>query len=134
MISNFFSRFWSTDYDEEDAIIDDTLSTSVDDNTYTNFITDLIDSINNAVTCDWSQVEEVEIPFGLVDASVTYKSDMISSHLPNVLTLLINGFWMYLFGIYIFKFALNLVNWLKSGDILEGGKFGNNEVITSTML
>lgn len=134
MIGDFFSKFWSTDYDEEDVTIDDGLSSDIDESTYTNFITDLIESIDTAVTGDWSTVEEVEIPFGIVDASVTYKSDMISSHIPNVLILLINTFWMFLFGMYIFKFALNLVNWLKSGDILEGGKFGNNEVITSTML
>lgn len=121
-ISDFFSQFWSTDYDEEQATIDDSLSSSVDDSTYTNFITDLIDSINTAVTGDWSKVEQIEIPFGIVNSSITYKSDMISSYLPNSFILVINTFWMFLFGIYIYKFALNLVNWLKSGDILEGRK------------
>lgn len=63
LIGDFFSKFWSTDYDEEDVTIDDSLSSEVNESTYTNFITDLIDSINNAVTGDWSKVEEVEIPF-----------------------------------------------------------------------
>lgn len=133
-ISNFITSFFSNDYDEGNISIDTSSSDNVSDSNYTNFITALIESVNEAVTGDWSTVEEVEIPFGIVEGHITYRSDMVSAHIPNALKLLINTFWMFIFGMYIFKFGLNLVSWLKSGQILEGSGFTQDEVITSSML
>jgi len=124
----------SNDYDENQIQIDSSLSDNIDDNNYTNFITEIINSINNAITCDWNTVETVQIPLGFVDESIIWKSDLLSAHVPQSLKLIINTFWMFLFGFYIFKFSLSLVNWLKSGEILDGKGFNSDEVITSNML
>ncbi len=69
-----------------------------------------------------------------MDNHIEFRSDLLSSHIPSPLKTLINVFWMYLFGMYIFRYTSKLIDWLKSGDILNNKEMSANEVITSSML
>lgn len=59
-------------------------------------------------------------------------SNIVSSHLGN-LSALVEAFWYFVFGIYLFRFVSNLIHKIKSGDILNGYT-NDNEIITSSML
>ena len=133
-IKDTSDKIFSDEYDEDKIQIDSGLSDGVDGSNYTNFITDIINAIKDAVTGNWETVEEVTLPIPFTEESITLQSNLVSKYVPNALKIIINVFWMYLFGMYIFKFALAMVSSLKSGEILEGKLNLNDEVITSSML
>ena len=134
VIKDTSDKIFSDEYDESQISIDTELSDDIDSSSYTNFITAIINAIKNAVTGNWDTVEQISLPLPFVDESIVLKSDLMSSYIPSVLKVLINAFWMFLFGKYIFKFALAMVSSLKSGEILDGKMNLNDEVITSSML
>lgn len=134
VIQDTSDKLFSNEYDESQINISTEPSDNIDSSSITNFVTTLLQNIQNIATGDWNSVETVSIPLGFVDEDIEFRSDLISSHIPQSLKILINLFWMYLFGMYIFKYTSKLIDWLKSGDILNNKEMGANEVITSSML
>lgn len=134
VIQNTSDQLFSNEYDESQINISTEQSDNIDSSSITNFVTTLLQNIQNIATGDWNSVETVSIPLGFVDENIEFRSDLISSHIPQALKIIINLFWMYLFGMYIFKYTSKLIDWLKSGDILNNKEMGANEVITSSML
>lgn len=127
-------KLFSDEYDESQIQISTETSDSVDGSSITNFVTTLLQNIQNIATGNWNSVETINIPLGFVDENIEFRSDLMSSHIPQPLQVLINVFWMYLFGMYIYKYTSKLIDWLKSGDVLNNKEMSANEVITSSML
>lgn len=134
VIQDTSDKLFSDEYDESQINISTEPSDNIDSSSITNFVTTLLQNIQNIATGNWNSVETVSIPLGFVDEDIQFRSDLISSHIPQALKIIINLFWMYLFGMYIFKYTSKLIDWLKSGDILNNKEIGANEVITSSML
>lgn len=118
----------STDFDEDSVDID-TSSADVDNSTESGLFTTIFNAFNNSIQND--SVEYINIPLPNNSGSLSIPSNIVSSHLGG-LSLLINAFWLYVFGFYAFKFVNNLLIKIKDGTILDG--YTSSEVITSDMV
>lgn len=118
----------STDYD--DSVVDiDTSSADVDNSQQTGLFTTIFTNFNNSIQSD--EVEYINIPLPHNSGNLSIPSNIVSSHLGG-LSLLVNAFWMYVFGFYAFKFVNNLIIKIKDGSILDG--YNTTDVITSDMM
>lgn len=134
----FFNNFTSDDYNENE--VDSTLtdmsgaSSSIDNSAYVGFFSTLFDKFEDVIDYDIEEVEQFVIPIPFTEKTIVIPSDLVYSRI-NETTIyeLIYIFWYFIFGLYIFKFANNLIIAIKSGEIMKGWN-SNNEVITSEIL
>lgn len=136
--AEFYNNILSNDYDENKA--DDTLSgttsstDSIDDSQYTGLFSAIFGKFSNIINGDYSIVDEIHYPLPNTDKEIIVTSDLLSSKIQGTwIYTFLQVFWLFLFGMYIFKFSNNLIRKIKDGSILNGYE-NNNEVITSTML
>lgn len=139
-ISNIDDFLKDSNFDDEN--IDESLSNlgnstnNIDNSQYVGLFNTIFEKFSNLVNGSYNEVEEIHLylPFVQNNSSIILTSDLLSSHIQNtVLMPIINAFWLFAFGMYIFKFSNNLIIKIKDGSILNGYS-NNNEVITSTML
>lgn len=130
----------SSEVSEDTYNIDTSFSSGVDDENYTNFLTNWINTIIGTFSSRASTNLEIPIPF--VDETIVIHSDIVSKHIQGTLLyLLIQVFWYFKFGAYFFRFGSRAVHWLTSGELIERGPgafaeylMKQNAVITSDLM
>lgn len=120
----------STDFDENEVDVDTSAVDDVDNSTYTGLFSTIFTSFNNAISSD--RVEYIRVPIPHSVDNILVPSNIVSSKIPSTFLVFIQGFWMYVFGFYAFKFANNLIIKIKDGSILEG--YQSTDVISSEMM
>lgn len=117
-------------YNEEVVEVDTSTIDNVSDEQITGLFTGVIGSFSNALNSYGGTITKIiPLPHG---GQLEIPSNIVSSHLGN-LTALVEAFWYFVFGIYLFRFVSNLIHKIKTGDILNGYN-NDNEIITSSML
>lgn len=136
--ATFYNELLSDEYDEE--LPSDTLSgissssEDISDTQYIGLFSAIFGRFSDIINGDYSEVEEIHYPIMNTNKDIVLTSDILSSKIQNTfIYVLLQSFWMFLFGTYIFKFCWNLIRKIKDGSILHGYE-NSNEVITSTML
>lgn len=136
--NEFYNNILSNSYD--DGQIDDTLgnisesSTNFDDSQYTGLFTAIFGRFSNIINGNYNEIEHLSYPIPNTEQSIVISSDLLYSKIQGTfIYTLLQVFWMYLFGMYTFKFSYNLIIKIKDGSILNGYE-NNNEVITSNMM
>lgn len=135
---NFYNNMFSEQFNEN--LADDTLTgatdstDSIDNSQYIGLFSTVFGKFSDIINGDFSSIEEIHYPVPNTNKDIIIRSDLLSSKISNTfIYVIIQSLWMYIFGLYIFKFSNNLVRKIKDGSILNGYE-NNNEVITSTML
>lgn len=134
----FYDNILSNNYNENlagDTLTGSTTSTeSIDNSAYIGLFSTVFGKFSNILDGDFSTVEEINYPVPNTNAYITLRSDILSSKIEGTfIYLFLQTAWLFVFGMYIFKFSNNLIIKIKSGAILNGYE-NNNEVITSSML
>lgn len=84
------------------------------ENLFTQIFTIIGDSIK-----DDSTVESVSFPLPYVNKDITLKSDILSKNLPDWFILLVNTFWLTLFGWNIIMIVRRIVEYFATGQVLS---------------
>lgn len=134
----FYNNVLSDTYDE--AQIDNTLgnisesSTNFDDSEFTGLFTAIFGRFSNIINGNYNEIEYISYPIPNTQESIVISSDILQTKIQGTfIYTLLQIFWMYLFGLYTFKFSYNLIKKIKDGSILNGYE-NSNEVITSNMM
>lgn len=128
-------RILSDDLDESSMDIDTSVVDSVDTSNVFDLFYKLADVITNAIN-PTEDVYTITLPVSSVyGGEIILSSDMVSKYLPasSVISTLIGGFWVFLFGRYLWHNAFNILQATKTGDILNGN-LGIDEVISDKLL
>lgn len=135
-INQSTDRILSDDVDESDVNIDSSSVDSVDSSNVTNFLSSIVNTFTDFVTSyDDSANYDISIPFGFVDDNLELTSEQINDfyHQHSALSVIITGFWTFLFGKYVWSYSYKFIMYLKNGDFLNG-KDMKGEAITSELL
>lgn len=122
----------SEDFDESSINIDSSVTDSVDDTDVMNFLNTFINTLKTAFTYSDNDVTTVTIPMPY-GGEISIPSDIVSSYVGTWVKTIVNLFWYFIFGKYLWAYAYKLVSYIKDGSLLEGKNF-SGDAITSEML
>lgn len=120
--------------DENNMNIDTSAVDSVDDTNVFDLLYKMSDIFTKAFTYDNNEVSTIDIPIR-DNSSITLSSDLISKYLPasSLISTLLGGLWLFIFGKYLWSNAFNIIESVKSGDVLDG-QISVDEVISDKLL
>lgn len=121
----------NTNDDIDNSLNKDTTTDS--DMLVTSFFTRLADIITNLADYNLQEDTQIILPVPFTSGSIVLHSNYLYTYLSSAFKVIIQGFWYYLFGFYIFKFVNKIYISIKSGNILDGVS-SSDEIITNDML
>lgn len=139
----FEDTLLSDEFDED--LPNDTLNSlgggfrdSVDDTQYVGLFSTIFQKLGTIFNGDYDSIEEIKIYLPHSNNKyISLRSDLLKNFIYNeqftTLYDLVQIFWLYIFGVYVFSFSYSIIRAIKSGSLL-GGYSWENEAITSTML
>lgn len=134
----FYNNILSNDYNQNQA--GDTLngisssSSQIDDSNYTGLFSTIFSKLSSIFNSDYNNVSIIEIPYPFTTKKLTFRSDIMSERIKHTfLGTFLQTFWMFSFGMYIFRFSYNIVKSAKDASVLNGVKT-QTEVITDSLL
>lgn len=120
-----------TNEDIDNSLNKDTSTNS--DMIVTSFFTRLTNIITELGDYNLQEDTEIVLPVPFTNGNIVLHSNYLYTYLSPAFKVIIEGFWYYLFGFYIFKFVNKIYIFIKSGKILDGVS-SSDEVITNDML
>lgn len=127
----------NTDYDEDTISIDtsalDGLNT---DENIINFPVELVNRLRDTISgANWSQVETIEIGLPHTDKKILLRSDMLYNFIKDsAFYNILQTFWIFVFGMYIIKYALRIYNWLRTGEVVKKAFKVDGDAITAALM
>lgn len=134
-IESSTDRILSDDLDESSMDIDTSTFSDIDNTSVFDLFYKMTDIIVASLVPS-KDVYEITIPVSQkYGGEIVLRSDIVSSYLPQnaFIYILINGFWFFIFGRYMWQIAFNVLQSVKTGDILDG-KLSVADVITDELL
>lgn len=100
---------------------------------YTDFFSRLTSTISSLSDYNFTDISTINLPIPHSNETIAINSDLVSSHLPSVITNIIYAFWYFIFGKYFIAFILKIYKLITTGDILTYSNT-SHEIITNDVL
>lgn len=102
-------------------------------NMYDTFFSRLSSTISNLGSYKLSDIETINLPIPFTQKTISLTSNIVSEHMPEILTSLFTAFWLFIFSKYFLAYILFIYRLIASGHILDNIN-SNTEIITNDVL